>query len=119
MGLCFGGGQLGLGLIALALAFLVLTVLKEVEKRVAQDRRATVRLKLAVSGPSDREIQNQFTSQGLHIASLRVSYDTELKQREVALVVHWRSRPIELQPPVLIEELAERAGVLAVEWATS
>jgi len=119
MGLCFGGGQLGLGLIALALAVFALTVLKSVEKRVPQDRRATVRLRLAATGPSDREIRDQFEAQWLHIAAWRITYDNEPRQREAAFVVHWRSRPVDSQPPPLIEELAGRAGVLTVEWTTS
>src|ERR1700733_13576260 len=40
MGLCFGGGQIVLGLIALALGVVVLWALKPVEKMWKQDRQA-------------------------------------------------------------------------------
>ena len=40
MGLCFGGGQIGLGLIALALGLVVLWGLKWVEQHTETNRRA-------------------------------------------------------------------------------
>lgn len=39
MGLCFGGGQIGLGLAALILGVIILGGLKQVEKRIKQDAR--------------------------------------------------------------------------------
>jgi putative Mg2+ transporter-C (MgtC) family protein len=41
LGLCFGGGQHGLGLAGLALGLLVLWVLKWLEVRIRQERRAS------------------------------------------------------------------------------
>lgn len=117
MGLCFGGGQIALGLIALALALFILTVLKRVEKLVKQDRSATVRLKLDASGPSDREISGEFEARGYEIVSMRIAYATETRQREATFVVRRRTRPIDVQPPPLIEEFAQRPGILNVEWS--
>jgi uncharacterized membrane protein YhiD involved in acid resistance len=44
LGLCFGGGQLALGLAVLALGVLVLGGLKRLENRWKQDRHATLSL---------------------------------------------------------------------------
>src|ERR1700733_11848534 len=66
MGLCFGGGQLGLGLTALVLGLGTLWGLKYVEKLMRQDVRATLTVTISRDGPSDDEIraliaQNQCT----------------------------------------------------------
>jgi putative Mg2+ transporter-C (MgtC) family protein len=42
LGLCFGGGQLALGLVGLALGVLVLEVLKRVEYQLREDRHAVL-----------------------------------------------------------------------------
>ena len=52
IGLCFGGGQLALGLAALTLALIVLAGLKWMELRMRQDRHATLILCTAALGPT-------------------------------------------------------------------
>jgi putative Mg2+ transporter-C (MgtC) family protein len=65
MGLCFGGGQLGLGLAGFALGFAVLTGLKKIRIR----RRHSGILKIAVSphGPSQGEIAMLLSRGGLSV----------------------------------------------------
>jgi putative Mg2+ transporter-C (MgtC) family protein len=116
MGLCFGGGQLILGLVALALAFLVLTILKEIEARVKQDSRGVVTLKLASQGPTDAQVSGKFEGNGFRIASWRVLYSKETETRQLSFTVHWRRSATEMQAPPLIAELAETAGVLEIGW---
>ena len=56
LGLCFGGGQLVLGLAVLALGVLVLGGLKRLESRWKQDRHATLSLTVDASGPTEDEL---------------------------------------------------------------
>jgi putative Mg2+ transporter-C (MgtC) family protein len=42
MGLCFGGGQIGLGLAAFALCFVILAVLKKLENVMLKEQSATL-----------------------------------------------------------------------------
>src|SRR5271170_101184 len=53
MGLCFGGGQLRLGIAAFLLGMTVLSVFKWVERRVPQDREALIKLEVGPDGPND------------------------------------------------------------------
>lgn len=117
LGLCFGGGQLLLGLVALAIGMLVLSLLKRVEQRVTQDRRGTMTLQLGSDGPSDGEVCNKLEAAGLRIANWRVSYVTETRRREVSFTVHWRTSAMDAKPPPLVAELSETAGVLSIQWA--
>jgi putative Mg2+ transporter-C (MgtC) family protein len=117
LGLCFGGGQVLLGLIGLGIALFVLTVLKEVEKRVLEDRRAVVKMSLATTGPKEREIKEEFEREKLQIASWKITYASDRQLRELEFVVHWRRRAMDLEPPPLIESMAHRQGVLTLEWS--
>lgn len=116
MGLCFGGGQIVLGFLALMIALLVLAGLKDVECRIKQDRRATVTVSVTRDGPSDHEIAAEFAERGLHIASWDLAYSNEFQQRSVTFVVHWRTTAENLQPPPIVDTLAHRPGVLSLHW---
>ena len=117
MGLCFGGGQVILGLVALGLAVLILSGLKELERRVKQDFRGIVTLKLANAGPTDSEVTEKFEGNGFRIASWRVTYSRESQTRELNFRVRWRRVANDLQAPPLIAELARAPGVLEVGWS--
>lgn len=52
MGLCFGGGQLGLGLAAFPVCFLVLTGLKTFELSMRREQNATLKVTVSADGPT-------------------------------------------------------------------
>lgn len=116
MGLCFGGGQLVLGIVALGLGMMVLSVFQWVENRAPQDREAILRIEVGVDGPNDTEIIAELRHAGLCLAKWSVKYFDQAQRRELEGVVHWRSRPLDTLPPGIIERLALRTGVLRVEW---
>ena len=116
MGLCFGGGQIILGLAALALVVIVLSLMKGIETRVHQDRRGSMTVKLLSDDPSDEEVSRKLKANGYRIASWGVVYSSEPKSRELRFALHWRKPASDLQPPALVAELAETAGVLEIEW---
>jgi putative Mg2+ transporter-C (MgtC) family protein len=61
MGLCFGGGQIGLGLAALGLGCFTLWVLKYIEGWMEQDARGTLHVITLGSTPTDAELRLQIT----------------------------------------------------------
>src|SRR5580698_2461295 len=64
IGLCFGGGQIALGLTGTAIGLIVLMGLRAVEDRMVQDRQATLSIVLASSGPEESEIRDGLTQAG-------------------------------------------------------
>src|SRR5271155_5792969 len=56
LGLCFGGGQHGLGLATLGLGIATLWGLKWLELRIKQERRGILTLVIGEGGPTDEEI---------------------------------------------------------------
>src|SRR3984885_10264631 len=67
LGLCFGGGQLALGMIGLALGILVLEGFKRVENRWRQDRHAMLSVIVGANGPTEEELTSQLQAEGYDI----------------------------------------------------
>lgn len=69
IGLCFGGGQIWLGVAATAISLAALWVFKEAEKRMRRERRAALYLEMNRDGPADASLRQMIEATGLKIAS--------------------------------------------------
>src|SRR5580692_9243906 len=69
IGLCFGGGQIALGLVGTGLGTLVLTGLKLIEDRMKQDHQGKLLIVTGASRPSDGEIRGILENAGFRISS--------------------------------------------------
>jgi putative Mg2+ transporter-C (MgtC) family protein len=116
VGLCFGGGQIGLGLVALVLGLIVLWVLKWFEQLVRQDRRGALALRLEDAGLAESEIMKTIVSAGYRAAPISTAYEGQV--RNLQYEVKWRARRTDSQPPAFVGQLARRPGVLKLEWQT-
>jgi putative Mg2+ transporter-C (MgtC) family protein len=116
MGLCFGGGQLGLGLAAFALAFVILSGLKKFE--IAMRRQHTGRLTISVdsSGPKQEEIATLLTGAGISLTNPSLYYETSPPGNAMfGWELKWKGKHDDVNPPRAIEELAARPDVRKVE----
>jgi len=116
MGLCFGGGQIGLGLAALALSLLVLAGLKHVENHWKQDRHGTLSVTVGTNGPDEAEIARVIRQSHGKIVSWSVNYLNDLAQNEYHCTVRWRDFPRETAPPPFPKQVAQLAGVTRLVW---
>jgi putative Mg2+ transporter-C (MgtC) family protein len=116
LGLCFGGGQLVLGLSGLALGIVVLEGVKQVEKGWKQDYRGTLTLTLRADGPSEDEITSRLQTAGYDIGPWGVTYADQGRQRQLRAEVRWRAHPHEKRSPAFLQELVHQHGVLQLEW---
>jgi putative Mg2+ transporter-C (MgtC) family protein len=116
IGLCFGGGQFGLGLIALALGLIVLWILKPVEKSWKHDRQTNLTVVVARNGPSEQGITGTIRAAGLKVSSLSVTYEAGAGLRELQYKLQWRARDDEIQPPAFLTELARDPHTVRVAW---
>jgi putative Mg2+ transporter-C (MgtC) family protein len=121
IGLCFGSGQLGLGLAALALAAFTLWALKWLELRLHQDRRGVLTLRAGPDGPGEDEMRAWLLAAGCWFTSWAVSYAGHGagQRRVIRAEVRWRARATDFHEPAFLHELARRPGVLAVRWKVS
>src|SRR6202050_2227208 len=83
IGLCFGGGQIGLGLVGAALGMLVLTGLKFVEDRMQQDHQAQLLIVTGPSGPDEPEIRSILENNGFRISSCAFGASQATENREL------------------------------------
>jgi len=116
MGLCFGGGQLALGLASLCLSLAILSVLKHVESRLKQDRRAALKLTLKSNGPSNAELKRIFEDKFFHVLSWDVVAERDTEVREVNLMLQRAVHPSDAEPPTFITDFLDQLGISKVEW---
>lgn len=117
IGLCFGGGQLGLGGIALALSLVVLWGLKVIEEEFPQ--RRTGRLFVATASPSFEEaaIRTELTGRGVRLLACSVSVERTEKRQEYDCLVRWRGRPSDSTIPEFVHRLRENPLVEKIRWS--
>jgi putative Mg2+ transporter-C (MgtC) family protein len=95
IGLCFGGGQVALGLVGVALGMLVLTGLKVIEDRMKQDHEGKLLIVTGLSGPHEDEIRAVLENGGFRISSCAFAAAHGADGRELSCDLHWRARPYE------------------------
>jgi putative Mg2+ transporter-C (MgtC) family protein len=117
MGLCFGGGQIGLGLGALGLGLMVLIGLKQLEKHLKQSRQATLTLVAGPVPPSDTELTRAILDAGYKIASSSVVIGENAALREMSCEVSWHARHGDpTQPVTFLKELGTRFALARIDW---
>jgi putative Mg2+ transporter-C (MgtC) family protein len=115
LGLCFGGGQHVLGLVALGLGMLVLSSLKRWELLMPQDRRGVLTVEAALGETTDDEILAAVRSRGFAIKTAELCYDKADEKWTLRCDVKWRARPSEPRP-IPVKEWCALPGVRRVEW---
>lgn len=116
LGLCIGGGQIGLGMALLAAGMFVLIPLRWVEQRIPHDERALLRLTLTAEGLSEQTLRDLLGGAGLRVLSTKVVYVPRQELRRLELRVHWQGKPLETALPPVLQRLAELPGVVRLEW---
>jgi putative Mg2+ transporter-C (MgtC) family protein len=92
IGLCFGGGQIALGVVGSALGILVLTLLKTVEDRMMQDHQGKLALVLDPSGPSENEIRATLAQVGVKVSSCGFAFSPQGQRTELRFALAGRGR---------------------------
>jgi putative Mg2+ transporter-C (MgtC) family protein len=121
MGLCFGGGQLGLGLTSFALGFLTLWALKYLENVLPVRHSASLSVTIPLDGPADKEIEAMLKGAGLGVRNQRIGYESaEVTPHRVYLWnVEWTSRHSDIDPPAVIRELAAYPQIQKMNFVVS
>jgi putative Mg2+ transporter-C (MgtC) family protein len=116
VGLCFGGGEIALGTVALVLGLMILWGFKWIELRLPHERRGTLIVSMSAEGPTEGDVRRKILATGFHIISLADSYDAVHKRWQVRCVLQWRARTTEADRPALFDELARMPGVARLHW---
>ncbi len=116
LGLCFGGGQIPLGLAGTAIAAAILTLLRFIERKMKHDRSGRLVLVVDGSGPGESEIGSEILRAGYKLASCGYTAEENLGRKEWMCEVEWRTTPGDTKLPPFISRLEGEQGVLRVSW---
>jgi putative Mg2+ transporter-C (MgtC) family protein len=113
IGLCFGGGQIVLGVAATAICLFILYTLKTLERILPYDQRA---LLVLYTERNDEGIARHLRQAGFDIYGQSLTHFSNGTPVETRYDVRWRSRRDETGPPPIVDELARRPGVTGIQW---
>jgi putative Mg2+ transporter-C (MgtC) family protein len=116
LGLCFGGGQVALGLVGAALGVLVLTGFKLLESRMTQDRQGTLVIVTAASGPDGADLRTILQNDGLRIAACGFAATRATANHELTCELRWRAKPGDSNVPQSICRLMSREDIFRIAW---
>jgi putative Mg2+ transporter-C (MgtC) family protein len=116
IGLCFGGGQISLGLAGTALGMLVLIGLKFIEDRMKQDHQGKLLVVTGLSGPDENDIRAVLENSGFRISSCAFAAAPGTENRELSCDLQWRARSSETKVPEAIHLLTAREGIIRLAW---
>jgi putative Mg2+ transporter-C (MgtC) family protein len=117
IGLCIGGGQIGLGVVGTGIGLIVLWVLKELEGRVPEDRNALLVVVTRADGPTPADVRLLLQRSGFRISRFSEMYiNTDDRLRKMRCNVRWRGLRHDTAVPPAVAGLANAQGVLRLQW---
>lgn len=117
MGLCFGGGQLELGLEGFGLGFLVLTALKRMEIRIPRRHSGILHVTVAPNGPTQGEIAGLLSRDGLSVSEPTISVESSaIADRNYAWKLEWRGKHEDTNLPGAVQELSAHSAIRKLEF---
>ncbi len=115
IGLCLGGGQLGVGLVATAIGLFALWVLQWVEARLPRERRAKLSLELSGDALSENAIRLRLEAAGLRITGVELASERGAPRRLIFNLLEFGS-PYDNTTPPICHELSVATGVHRLDW---
>jgi putative Mg2+ transporter-C (MgtC) family protein len=116
IGLCFGGGQIGIGLAALVLGLIVLWFLERVERIIPRLNSAVLTIEYDAPGFSRHVLLDRLKEGGCTAVPISASLNVETRTCEERLEVRWRGESeMRSLPPLL--EFAAAAGASRAHWS--
>lgn len=121
IGLCIGGGQWGLGVVATGLSLFVIEGLRWLDRLLKPGREATLQIIVAANGPTDQALRGHLNKERYTILTNSVRLK-QLKSQHQRTVIRWRLRSSSAdqakETPLFVDSIAQTPGVLGIQWNT-
>jgi putative Mg2+ transporter-C (MgtC) family protein len=115
IGLCFGSGEIALGLVGTAIALIVLSLLGRVERFIPRIHHAI--LTATISSPAlEAELDRVLAEARVRIARRSIACTAAPAQMRLELVVRWRSSGGTPRLPGFLAEFGRHEGVELLQW---
>jgi putative Mg2+ transporter-C (MgtC) family protein len=119
IGLCLGGGQIGLGLAALGLGMFVLAGLRWVDRNLTQDLPGNLHLTTEGDGRTQDRIRATVEKAGYKISISSVGFVNQSKVRELEFNLKWRGKPGATDAPAFLNDILADPSILSAAWKAS
>jgi len=117
MGLCFGGGQLGLGLAGFALGLLVLAGMRKIEIRIPRRHNGMLEITVAPGGPTQFEIATLLSQGGFSLTEPTVKVENSLGANRVyGWKLEWKGKHEDTELPPALQELSTRSDIRKLDF---
>ena len=117
IGLCFGGGQLGLGIVSTLIGVAALWGLKALERHLAVEKSALLVVVACTEGPAADEIRDRLQSAGLRIAKFsETCVNAGDRRRIMRWSLRWPGLPNDTAVPGVVAALAKADGIAQLQW---
>lgn len=116
IGLCFGGGQLGLGAAASGLGIAVLWLFKKAEDRLNEARRGALIVTSRVPG-AELVLPRLLEQEGIRITGQAMRFRARDARYKTRYELHWRARAGDVAPPGFLAMLDADPAILSYEWS--
>jgi putative Mg2+ transporter-C (MgtC) family protein len=119
VGLSLGGGQLILGSVATLIGLGVLWGLRSFEKRVEEFQSAELRVTVEEDQLTPQKLEDILKAAKFRIKSISISDDKSERRRTLGCEVRWPVHREKGLIPVVVAEIEQLPGVIALEWRGS
>lgn len=116
LGLCFGAGQLLLGITGSILGMLILMALGRLENLMPQDSQATLVVVMTPDAPSEEWVRDRLLAGGFRINSLAADFEQMSGTQKLSFELTWRAKAAPDGIPAGIQELAAGPGIAHLSW---
>jgi putative Mg2+ transporter-C (MgtC) family protein len=116
VGLCFGGGQLGVGVAATLLGLFLLWGLQWLERRLRQERLGTLTFEMQAGSRPKEELESYLKGFGCRVISWSVNYDAQPGMQKLSYEVRWRTSSRDSGLPEFVRQLSERKDLAGMKW---
>jgi putative Mg2+ transporter-C (MgtC) family protein len=114
VGLCFGGGQIGLGAAGTIIGLASLWLLKYAEAALSMRRRGMIAVTSSPEGPDEGTLLALLSARGFEMRSRRLKHEPGAGTRVVCMGRYKGAYP--KWSADLVRDLVTRRGVVRVEW---
>ncbi len=118
IGLCFGGGQIGLGIVATLLAIFTLWVLKFVDRHIPREHRAMLVLETAFKHSSVYDVEKLIVPLGYKAQFHRQRGGDNVEHTKLWFEISWKRPDVSGPPLDLLNLLNERYRVVSFQMAS-
>jgi putative Mg2+ transporter-C (MgtC) family protein len=115
VGLCLGGGQIELGIIATILGVAALWILQWIELKLRRERRATLSVEWLGNSLSEHMIRERLAAQMRIAGASLVLFGPEARHKLVFEILEF-SAPDDTSTPPVCQTIANEPGVVKLKW---